>query len=290
MGDRYHVPVLADEVVEMLNIKNHGFYIDCTIGTGGHSERILEENSTVKLLGIDLDSESLGIAESRLKKFGRRFELIQGNFVNLSQICLSAAKADGIFFDLGMSLYQIENQKRGFSFYRNGPLDMRFDNKNGKPAYCFIDKIEEKKLIEILRNYGEEKFSKRIARAIVNSRPIHTSLELARIIRDAIPRGYYKRINPATKTFQAIRIAVNNELENLKKGISSAINHLKSEGRICVISFHSLEDRIVKQELKTFCGSGILRNITKKPMRADYDEIRINPKSRSAKMRVAEKI
>lgn len=304
-----HIPVLLKEAVELLNCKSSGIYIDCTVGAGGHAERILELTSPDgKVVGIDQDEEILKIAEGRLKRFGERVRLMHGNFSDIKGI-MKDEKADGILFDLGVSSYQLEDKERGFSFMSDAPLDMRMDKKAETTAADIINSSSERELSDIIFKYGEERFAKRIASFIVRERErkaITTTLQLSNIITKAIPARFHPRdIHPATRTFQALRIAVNRELEILEKSLLNAVDILKPKGRMCVISFHSLEDRIVKRTFQRLekgcicppkipvCQCGIkpsVRIITKKPVIPAEEEISVNPRSRSAKLRTAEKL
>lgn len=304
-----HIPVLLKEAVELLNCKSSGIYIDCTVGAGGHAERILELTSPDgKVVGIDQDEDILKIAEGRLKRFGERVRLMHGNFSDIKGI-MKDEKADGILFDLGVSSYQLEDKERGFSFMSDAPLDMRMDKKAETTAADIINSSSERELSDIIFKYGEERFAKRIASFIVREREkkaITTTLQLSNIITKAIPARFHPRdIHPATRTFQALRIAVNHELEILEKSLLDAVDILKPKGRMCVISFHSLEDRIVKRTFQRLekgcicppkipvCRCGIkpsVRIITKKPIIPAEEEISVNPRSRSAKLRTAEKL
>lgn len=290
--DELHIPVMAEEVLELLSPRSGGIYVDCTLGAGGHAERILEASGPDGLLiGIDVDESALKVAGERLKRFGGRVKLIHANFAELNRILdeLGIDGVDGVLMDLGVSWMQLSDPERGFSFQMDGPLDMRMDRRNPVTAMKVVNGLSEEELRRIIREYGEERFADRIARKIVSMReiaPITTTGQLARLIESAVP-SRARRIHPATRTFQAIRIYVNRELENLERGLEAAIQRLRSGGRICVISFHSLEDRIVKRAFKS---SPKLRVLTRKPLRPSEDEIRRNPRSRSAKLRAAEAI
>ncbi len=302
-----HVPVLLNEVVDMLDCKPDNDYVDCTAGQGGHAEAILEKTGSGKLIGIDRDETVIGIATESLKRFGDRFTPVHDNFTNIEAILKNhnIAFVHGILFDLGLSLHQLDSPSRGFSFTKDGPLDMRMDRTGEKTAGQFVNQLPERKLAELLGNFGEERGARRIARRIVKSRarkPILTTRELAGIISGVSrKRG---RIHPATKSFQALRIAVNGELEALQATLEKASCLLSIGGRICVISYHSLEDRIVKREFLRL-SKGIpeksptthektsevkLLILTKKPVVPSREEIMANRRSRSAKMRVAERI
>ncbi|MBI5044140.1 MAG: 16S rRNA (cytosine(1402)-N(4))-methyltransferase RsmH [Nitrospirae bacterium] len=304
-----HTPVLLKEAVELLNCKKGGVYIDCTVGAGGHAERILELSSPDGvIIGIDQDEEILKIAEERLKRFGERTRLVHGNFSDIKDV-MKNENVDGILFDLGVSSYQLEDKERGFSFMSDAPLDMRMDKKTKITAADIINRSSERELSEIIFKYGEERFAKRIASFIVRERerkPIATTLQLSDIIMKAIPARFHaQKIHLATRTFQALRIAVNRELEILEKSLLDAVDILKPEGRMCVISFHSLEDRIVKRTFQRLekgcicppkipvCQCGIkpsIKIITKKPVAPAEMEIKANPRARSAKLRAAEKL
>lgn len=289
-----HIPVLCKEIIEYLNPKAGDYAIDCTVGCAGHAKEILKGISPGGfLIGIDLDEEALKISEENLKGFENNFMLINDNFKNIPDAVKRAnfnTGVDAILFDLGFSSMQINSADRGFSFNSEGPLDMRFDRKAKITAFDVVNKSKECEIEEIIRMFGEERFSKRIAKRIVSARErqrISTTLQLADIIRRAVP--FYKRIHPATRTFQALRIFVNSELDNLKSALNDAIDLLRPGGKICVISFHSLEDRIVKHTFIHYSREHVLNIITKRPIRPSMEEINLNPRSRSAKLRVAQK-
>ncbi|MEK7238044.1 MAG: 16S rRNA (cytosine(1402)-N(4))-methyltransferase RsmH [Nitrospirota bacterium] len=287
-----HVPVMLEEVLRMLKVKKSGVYIDGTVGLGGHAEGILKSvEGGCTLIGIDKDEEALKIAKERLKGFD--VHLIRDRFSNMDAVIsnLGYREAEGILLDLGVSTLQLKSEGRGFSFLKDEPLDMRMDNRQTLTALRIINGYTEKDLAHILWQYGEERFSRKIARAIVNAReqkPIRTCRELSQIIEKAI--GRKGRIHPATKTFQALRIEVNKELAELSMAINTGINILKSGGRFCVLSYHSLEDRIVKHSFKELARKGMVSIITKKPLIPEKDEQRLNPSSRSAKLRAVEKL
>lgn len=308
----YHTPVLVREVVASLQCRQGGVYVDGTIGGAGHAAAILEATAPDgKLIGIDKDAAAIAEAGNRLAAFGSRFILAKGNFADMGKILhrLGIAQADGILLDLGVSSRQLDAPERGFSFSQSAPLDMRMDQEHGMDAYTLINTYPEKELVGIIRKFGEERMAGKIARTIVARRktaPIETTAELASLVASAIParmKGF--RIHPATRTFQAIRIAVNHELEDLRGGIESSIEMLKPGGRISVISFHSLEDRIVKDAFVTgakrctcpsdlpmcVCGKKAeLKVITRKPITPGDLETAANPRARSAKLRTAERI
>jgi 16S rRNA (cytosine1402-N4)-methyltransferase len=306
-----HKPVMLEQVLEFLDIKPNDRIVDCTLGEGGHSEHFLEHLEGGKLLGIEQDAEILAHASERLSEYGEWFIPVRDNFSNLRVIIqrTMGKRVDKIFFDLGISMYHIKESGRGFSFSKEEPLDMRLDTSKPLSAKDVINGFNRKKLTEIIWAYGEERFSNRIAHYIVTERmkkPITTSSDLADIVMRAIPKKFWPRnIHPATKTFQAIRIFVNDEIEILERAIRAGIDMLRPGGRICVISFHSLEDRIVKsvfQDLNRGChcppdfpvcvcgGKRVIKVLTKKPLQPDEHEIEQNPASRSAKLRCAMKL
>lgn len=302
-----HIPVLVEETIGALAVQPGGRYFDCTIGGGGHAAAILEHSSPGgQLLGIDADSEAIKAARARLKAYGQSVLLVNDNFANLQAIAIKYdfSPVHGILFDLGLSSLQLNGSGRGFSFQHDAPLDMRLSTGQQLTAADIINTYSESKLADLIRTYGEETNSRRIARRIVRERPIKTTLHLVRTIEQALShqRG---RIHPATKTFQALRIAVNHELENLENVLKQAIDLLGFEGRLVVISYHSLEDRIVKQFMQRESKDCIcpprtpacicrhissLRLINKKVITPSPGEIRLNPRSRSARLRVAERI
>ena len=290
-----HIPVLLNEVLKLLCIKPEGIYIDCTIGEGGHAEAILDIiHPKGFLIGIDCDKSVLEIAESRLGKFAGSFKLVHDNFSNITDICslLNIKAVDGIILDVGMSSYQIDNPERGFSFNTNGPLDMRMNRSTNLTAQSLINNASYDELTKIFFEYGEERYSRRIASKIVaerNKKPIQTTFELVNAIKKAIPMRRY-RIHPATRVFQALRIAVNNELKDLSTAVTHGFSLLKKEGRMCIMSFHSLEDRIAKNKFREFKMNGQAKIITKKPLTPTREEIDRNIRSRSAKLRVVEKV
>jgi 16S rRNA (cytosine1402-N4)-methyltransferase len=302
-----HKPVLLKETIEALAIQPGGRYIDCTLGGGGHAAAILEQSAPGgQLLGIDADPEAIRFATARLSKYQDSVLLVNDNFGNLGDICqrYSFSPAHGILLDLGLSSNQLDDDPRGFSFQRDAELDMRFNPAQETTAAEIINTASETELALILREYGEERFNQRIARRIVRERPINTTLQLARVVEDALG-GRHGKIHPATRTFQALRIAVNRELEMLEIALSQATDVLGIGGRLVVISYHSLEDRIVKHFMQKeakdcicppnvmvcHCGhSAGLRIVNKKVIVPSEEELKDNPRSRSAKMRVAEKI
>ena len=301
-----HTPIMRDEVINMLIKDINGIYIDCTIGFAGHSYEILKKLTNKGILiGMDLDPYALNEAEKKLSTLEKKFLLFNMNYKNFPNILskLKIEKVDGFLFDLGISSYQVDSLHRGFSFRKNGPLDMRFNNETGGTAKQLLENISEKNLGEIIRIYGEEKRSKSIAKSIVNYRKknkLETTFDLKEAILEAIKKPDNKTYS---KVFQSIRISLNDELENLKEALKKSAKYLKSNGRIAVLSFHSLEDRIVKHFLKNSISidesNYYLRNkatnekfnlINKKPITASKIEMKKNRRSNSAKLRVAEKI
>jgi len=290
-----HIPVLRNEVIRFLEPEKDGDYVDCTIGEGGHAQAILEKILPKgRLLGIDLTEELIEFLRLKFKEFEKNLVLVCDNFSNLKKNAENFGFEDvsGVLFDLGLSSWHLEKSGKGFSFMRDEPLDMRFEG--GVRADDIVNGYSEDKIARILIEFGEERFARRIAKTIVlerKFRPIKTTFQLVDVIRKAVPLSYQKRrIHFATKTFQALRIAVNRELENLKKALPQAVEILKSDGKIVVISFHSLEDRIVKNFLRENSRKGILKILTKKPVCPTTIEVMRNPRARSAKLRAAVKI
>ena len=291
----FQVPVLLEQVVEGLQVKAGGTYIDCTIGEGGHARAILDSCAPGgMLLGIDLDPQALETAEADLRPYKDSLVLVNDSFNDLKRIARDQGfyPADGILFDVGLSSLQLEGEGRGFSFRseKDEPLDMRFDPRQELTAWHVINDYPQEDLERIIRNYGEEYRARYIAGAIVASRPIDTSLHLSQVVQRAV-RGPWSRLHPATRTFQAIRIEVNGEIESLEMALRQAVPLLGRGGRLVVISFHSLEDRLVKGFLRQESrDSGSIRWVNKKIISPSREEVRANPRSRSARMRVAERI
>jgi len=307
-----HLSVLPEEVIQFLNPKTGGIYLDGTLGGAGHARLILERcTPDGMLIGIDQDQEALRAASERLAGFGTSARLVHGNFGALDQHLekLEIPALDGFILDLGVSSHQLDSAARGFSFQQDAPLDMRMDTSSGETAADLLNELPEDELERIIRDYGEERWAKRIAAFIVRARQetrIETTFKLVDIIKGAVPKAKWEeRIHPATRTFQAIRIAVNSELDNLEKGLRAALDRLKPGGRGVVISFHSLEDRIVKHIFREYAAGCIcprnfpvcacnnkpkLRVLTGKPISASPQENDGNPRSRSAKLRAVEKL
>ena len=307
-----HRPVLLDETQHYLATERDGLFIDCTVGLGGHSEAILESSSSSRVIGIDLDDEALTYASARLKRFGARFRGVHANFREIDAILEGADKKEvrGILVDLGVSSLQFDSSERGFSFRFDAPLDMRMDTASDLPtAADLLRQLPEDEIARILFEYGEERRSRRIAKWIVESReagkPIERTKALADLVQRAVGHKKTGNIHPATRTFQALRIAVNQELEGLDVFIDTAIDLLQPDGRFVAISFHSLEDRIVKQELRRLsgycqcpvrapvCSCGARRSVeilTKRPVTPSAIEVDQNPRARSAKLRACRKL
>ncbi len=294
-----HVPVLAHETLSWLVHRQGGRYLDCTIGPGSLASRILDLSSPDGIVvGIDRDKEAIAVARERLKPFAGRTCLIQGNFSELKQHLQSVgiSEVDGVVFDLGVSSAQLARPERGFSFLTDGPLDMRMEQGTGQTAADLVNKLSETELADVIYRYGEERYSRRIARSVARARerrPLRTTVDLVSVIRDAVPASYrHGHLHCATRTFQALRIAVNRELEVLEHALRDAADVLTPGGRLCVISFHSLEDRIVKQAFRALSQGPdpCLSRLTKKPQIPSERERRENPRARSAKLRVVERL
>ena len=294
-----HVPVLSREVVAWLVRQPGGTYLDCTVGQGGHAALILEQSSPDGILiGIDRDPDAIAATEERLACFAPRMHLGQGNFSALKQHLRSVgvSEVDGVIFDLGVSSAQLDRPERGLSFLSDGPLDMRMDQRAGRTAADLVAQLPERELAGLIYQYGEERYSRRIARSIVAARKVHplrTTFDLASVISGSVPAAYrHGRIHCATRTFQALRIAVNQELDVIEGALRDAADVLAPGGRLCMIAFHSLEDRIAKQTIRSLSRGpeACLKVLTKKPYVPSEDERRNNPRARSAKLRVAERL
>jgi 16S rRNA (cytosine1402-N4)-methyltransferase len=291
-----HVPVLTAEVLRQLRPERGGVFVDCTLGLGGHSLALLAAGAT-RIIGLDRDNDALTEARATLAPFADRVDLVHADYRTLEDVLdrRSIQLVDGALADLGVSSMQFDSPGRGFSFQRDEPLDMRMDRTTGATAAHLIAGSTEQELADTIYAYGEERFSRRIARALVAARsesPIETTGRLASIVRRAVPSRGYSRIDPATRTFQALRIWVNRELEGLDRFVEAAARRLRVGARLAIISFHSLEDRIVKHSLRALAhgDAATLKVLTKKPVVADEDEVRNNPRARSAKLRAAEKV
>ena len=306
-----HIPVLLEECIKYLNIKPDGVYVDGTLGMGGHSEAILQRLTTGRLISIDRDELAIERAGERLKAYSERLTIVHGNFRDLDEILdeQGVTAVDGMLFDLGVSSPQLDEGNRGFSYMLEAQLDMRMDKADNIDAWFIVNRWPEEKIMRILRDYGEERHAARIAKAIAARREekeIQTTTELVEVIKAAMPAAALReKQHPAKRSFQAIRIAVNDELGAVAAMMDSAPDRLKQGGRLCVISFHSLEDRIVKNAIHArengctcpreapVCTCGFvqtLRSVTRKPITAGGEELELNPRSRSAKLRVAERV
>jgi len=289
-----HIPVLVEEVMTFLRCEAGRTYVDATLGGGGHASEILKRTAPDGvLIGMEWDEDALFEATRTLKPFGDRVRIFRENFIQLPDL-MKDESVDGILLDLGLSSIQLEKEGRGFSFRGDSPLDMRMDQRLDQTAADLVNRLSLEELEYIISHYGEERWAKRIARAIIQERerePIRTTEALRRVVYRTIPKRFHsRRIDPATRTFQALRIKVNEELENLKKILDAGWKILKRGGRICVISFHSLEDRMVKETFRRLEKEGEMRILTKKPVTPSEEEQKRNPRSRSAKLRCAERI
>ena len=288
------MPVMTREVVTLLQPERGGLFVDCTVGLGGHSAALLSAGAS-RLLGLDRDSDALAVARESLREWSDRVELVHADYRELERVLdeRRIEGADGALADLGLSSLQLDSD-RGFSFRRDEPLDMRMDRSSGRTAAAMLQDVEEEALADIIFQYGEERFSRRIARALVDARrraPVTTTAQLADLVRRAVPRRGYQRIDPATRTFQALRIWVNRELEGLDAFLAAAAQRLLAGARLAVISFHSLEDRIVKHVFRALeRGGAALRVVTKRPLVPSEAEVDGNPRARSAKLRAIERL
>ncbi|HEY2866266.1 MAG TPA: 16S rRNA (cytosine(1402)-N(4))-methyltransferase RsmH [Pyrinomonadaceae bacterium] len=311
-ADKIHLPVLVEEMVAALELKRGSMIIDATVGLGGHSAAILEREPTAVVVGVDQDESALKIARERLEAFGPRFRGFHGNFSEIGAISAEAgiAGVDGVIADLGVSSLQLDDSERGFSFRYDAPLDMRMDRSSPAPTAAeLLETLGEEEIANLIYKYGEERKSRRVAKRIVErrdqGRPVRTTADLANLVEKAIGRSPKDKIHPATRSFQALRIAVNDELGILERFIESSVDLLKTNGRLCVITFHSLEDRIVKQTFQKLSGKcqcppripqcicGATKRVTvltRKPIIPTDTEMRENPRSRSAKLRVCQKL
>jgi 16S rRNA (cytosine1402-N4)-methyltransferase len=288
-----HLPVLTAEALQFLRPERGGVFVDCTVGLGGHASALLSAGAT-RLIGLDRDQDALDLAHGVLAPWHERSALIHADYRQLDEILdgLDLSLVDGALADLGVSSLQLDGTGRGFSFQRDEPLDMRMDRTSGDAAADVVARSSESDLADAIFRFGEERFSRRIARAIVDARresPIETTGRLAAIVRRAIPRRGAMRIDPATRTFQALRIWVNRELDGLDRFLEAAARRLRQGARLVVISFHSLEDRIVKHTFRALAQREVITVLTKKPIIATDEEVRRNPRARSAKLRAAER-
>ena len=303
--DNKHKSVLLDECIENLNLKDNSVIVDCTLGYGGHSSEVLKRISKGFLFAFDQDSEAISNSEKRLNEIGSNYEIIKSNFVDIKEELTkrNVTGVDGILYDLGVSSPQLDEDYRGFSFHQDARLDMRMDTSKTLDAYYVVNNYSYEKLVEIFYKYGEEKYSSSIARGIINSRPIETTLELVEVIKNNVPEKYKRDKHPARKVFQAIRIEVNDELNVFEKSIKDSLELLNVGGRICVITFHSLEDKICKNIFRSV--SSVDESLKKLPVIPDeylpkykvlktiepsYKELENNNRARSAKLRIIERI
>ena len=290
-----HAPVLLSETVALLEPSRGGTFVDCTLGLGGHTAALLEAGAS-RVIGLDRDPRALEIARERLAAWGDRVELVHADYRDLRAVLADRGieAVDGALADLGVSSMQLDEPARGFSFRADGPLDMRMDTTRGETAAQLIAAVDEQELADVIYRFGEERKSRRVARAIVEARaeaPIDTTARLASIVRRAAGGGSYQRIDPATRTFQALRIWVNRELDGLDAFVVDAVQALREGGRLAVIAFHSLEDRVVKHTMRLLeRGEGLVRVLTKKPIVAGDAETAGNPRARSAKLRAVERV
>ena len=303
-----HLPVLLHESIRLLSPERGGLFVDATLGMGGHSDAILEASPDARVIGIDQDEAALKLARERLARFGTRIEFVRSNFLAIREI-VGDATPNGILADLGVSSLQLDDATRGFSFREDAPLDMRMDTRGGETAADLLATLGEKELADIIYRYGEERFSRRIARRIVERReagqPVTTTFELADLVKRSVRYNPKDRIHPATRTFQALRIAVNHELDILEQFITDSVDILKTDGVLAIITFHSLEDRIVKHAFQKLSGKcscppripqcvcGAEKRVeilTRKPILPAASETELNPRSRSAKLRACRKL
>ena len=307
-----HIPVMLGPVIELLKCRPSGIYVDGTVGGGGYARSMLEESAAEGVVvGMDWDGEAIERVRERLGSYGTRLILEKADFADIRRVLLKHGirEVDGIVVDLGVSSYQLEEAQRGFSFAKEGPLDMRMNRNSAQTAADLVNSLPERELADLIYKYGEERLSRRIARAISEARRkgrIESTRELAELIRKVVPRTRDSfRIHPATRTFQALRIAVNREIDSLESFLPEALEVLKPGGRLCAVAFHSLEDRIIKEAFRNWArscrclrgraaceceGRPLVRLLTKKVLRPSPDEIERNPRSRSAKLRAAEKL
>ncbi len=302
----YHLSVMIDETLEALQVKSDGIYLDGTVGGGGHSSKILEKLDNGLLIAMDKDDEAIHYAKRKLKEVGGNFVLARGDFAHAQDLLdeLEIECIDGALLDLGVSSHQLDEAMRGFSYHQDAPLDMRMNRSQRKSAQTIVNEYSEDELTDILYRYGEEKWARRIAQFIIEYRPLETTFELVDIIKRAVPAGARDQKHPARRTFQALRIAVNNELDQLPQSIEDIVERLAPGGRLVILTFHSLEDRIVKntfRQLQKGCicpegipicicgGESMGQVITRKPIIPTNKELQFNPRSRSAKLRVFER-
>jgi 16S rRNA (cytosine1402-N4)-methyltransferase len=291
----HHAPVMVGETVTLLDPSRGGLFVDCTVGLGGHARALLEAGAS-RVIGFDRDADALAVARDALAPWAARVDLVHADYRDLGEVldARGIAGVSGVLADLGVSSMQLDAEGRGFSFRRDEPLDMRMDRSHGPTAADLLAEVAEEDLANVIFQYGEERFSRRIARALVTARrttPVATTGRLADIVRRAVPRKGYQRIDPATRTFQAIRIWVNRELEGLERFLADAVRRLLAGARLAVITFHSLEDRVVKHAFRALAAAeDAVRVLTRKPVVPGDDELAANPRARSAKLRAIERL
>jgi 16S rRNA (cytosine1402-N4)-methyltransferase len=308
MGGFQHLPVMSREVIELLASVPEGLVVDATVGGGGHARLLLEARPDLRLLGIDRDPAAVAAATEALAPYGDRARIVHGDFAEVAGVVENVSEGNvmGILFDLGVSSPQLDRPERGFSYWGDAPLDMRMDSAQPLTAEVVVNTYTEARLTEILREYGEERFARQIAGRIVAARPVTTTAELVEAVKAAIPAPARRRGgHPARRTFQAIRMEVNRELPNLAEGLDESVHLLAPGGRILVLAYHSLEDRLVKERFARWTGAseqlphglpveperrGLVRALTRRPMRPRADEVEVNPRAKSARLRAAEKL
>jgi len=286
-----HLPAMEREVVRILSSDEVTVFLDATVGAGGHARALLESTgSRARLVGLDRDPDVLEMARQRLAEYGDRVRLIHRSFAELEDALREAGETEvcGALFDLGANSLHFDRPERGFSFLSPGPLDMRFDRSRGEKAEDLVNRLPEGELAQLIHDLGDERRARRIARVIVSERPIHDTVRLAEVVRTAV--GGHGRTHPATRTFQALRIAVNRELDHVERGIPAAVRRLREGGRLVVISFHSGEDRLVKRLFRAEQQAGRAKPLFPKPLRPGADEVRRNPRARSARLRACERV
>jgi len=290
--EQWHTPVMVEEVLSFLAVTPRGVYVDATVGLGGHAAALLDKLPGAQLIGLDKDSMALEIAQERLRQYQPRYHLVRSTYANLTEALggLAQGPVNGILADLGVSSLQLDAPERGFSFQQAGPLDMRMDPEGPRTAADWVNHAPERELAEMFARAGEERHAKRIARAIVRSRPVRDTLHLAQVVTGTWKAKGRRKLHPATRTFLALRIAVNREEEELEQFLNWVPVNLISGGRVVVLSYHSLEDRLVKHTFRRQAAAGVLHLLTKKVVRPSAREVAANPRARSARLRAAEKL
>ena len=293
-SDARHEPVLAADVVSILSPAAGGTYVDGTVGLGGHTAALLEAGAG-RVIGIDRDERALEVARERLERFGDRIELVHADYRDIHAVlgARNVAGVNGVLADFGVSSLQLDDASRGFSFRQAGPLDMRMDQSRGDPLHVKLASVSESELADVIFKFGEERKSRRVARAIVAARDrggLASSTDLAAVVRRAAGSGSWQRLDPATRTFQALRIWVNAELERLDAFVEAAVGALVPKGRLAIIAFHSLEDRVVKQTTRRLAADGVVQLVNRRPIVPGDEEVERNPRARSARLRAVEKV